>query len=98
MDDGLEAGICFVGAHGNSSKVLEIAKEILDQVPPAIHHFVDLQRHRSARALSDAHRGVARVHSLDYPVRIEGLVGQQGPKINPLNQRLHADGIKAISG
>ncbi len=98
MDDGFEAGICFVGAHGNSSEVFEIAKEILYQVPPSIHHIVDLQWHRSPCTLSDTHRSVARVYGLDNPVRIKRLVGQQGLKIDPFNQRLHTDRIKAITG
>jgi len=67
-------------------------------MPPAIHYHVDLQRHRSARALSDAHGRITRVYGLDYPVRIEGFIGQQGPEIDPFNQRLHTDRIKAISG
>ena len=36
MDDGIEALIGFVGAHGDPFELLEFAEEILDQVTPFV--------------------------------------------------------------
>jgi hypothetical protein len=41
MDDGCEALICFVGAHGDAFELLELAEEVLDQMPPFVHFGVD---------------------------------------------------------
>ena len=47
MDDGGEALVGFVGAHGDAFEFLELAEEILDQVTPLVDFGVDRQR-RSA--------------------------------------------------
>ena len=35
MDDGVEAAVCFVGAHSDALELFELAKEILNQVTPS---------------------------------------------------------------
>ena len=45
MDDGGEALVGFVGAHGDALELLEFAEEVLDQVTP----FVDLGVERQGR-------------------------------------------------
>ena len=44
MDEGGEALIGFVGAHGDAFEFFEFAEEILDQVAPFVHLVVDGQR------------------------------------------------------
>ena len=51
MDDGGETLIGFVGAHGDAFELLELAEEVLDQVPPLVEFGVERQRHRPPRVL-----------------------------------------------
>ena len=44
MDDGFEALVGFVGAHGDAFELLEFAEEILDQVAPLVEFGVERQR------------------------------------------------------
>ena len=51
MDDGGEALVGFVGAHGDAFELLELAEEVLDQVAPFVDFGVDRQgRWRAADA------------------------------------------------
>ena len=44
MDHGGEALIGFVGAHGDTFELLELAEEVLDQMTPFVHLVVDGER------------------------------------------------------
>ena len=75
MDDGGEALIGFVGAHGDALELLEFAEEVFDQVAPFVHLGVDRQRHGATRMLRDDDLGAALVEVGDDGVAVESLVG-----------------------
>ena len=72
MDHRLEALVGFVGAHGDTLELLELAEEILDQVTPFVHLGVDLERGGAARMLRDHDCGAALVEVGDDLVAVEG--------------------------
>src|SRR5271166_5822990 len=77
MDHGCEAVIGFVGAQGDAFELLELAEDVLDQMPPFVHFAVDRERRNAARMLRDDDLGAARVEIGDDGVAIERLVGDQ---------------------
>ena len=83
MDDGGEALIGFVGAHGDAFELLELAEEVLDQMTPFVHFGVDRQVLGSAWMLRDDDLGSPFVEIGDDGVAVESFVGDQAPKLNP---------------
>ncbi len=53
MDHGGEALIGLIGAHGNAFELLELAEEVLDEMPPFVHLLVDGERRCAPRMLGD---------------------------------------------
>src|SRR5882757_5893454 len=98
MDDCGEALIGFVGAHGDALELLELAEEVLDQVPPLVEFSVERQRHRAPRMLRDDDLGAALVQLGDDGIAVEGLVGDQSAKGETVDERRDADRIEAVSG
>jgi hypothetical protein len=98
MDDGLKAGICLVGAHGDALELLELAEEVLDQVTPLVHLGVDRRLAGSAWMLSDHDLGPPFVEIGNDGVAVEGCVGDQSAEAQPLDQRRHADGVEPMAG
>ena len=41
MNDRSEAEVCFAGSQSDAAEVFQIAKLILDQMPPLVRPFVD---------------------------------------------------------
>src|SRR6266700_6870127 len=97
MDHGLEALVGFVGAQGDALELLEHAEEVLDQMTPFVHLGVDLERGGAARMLRDHDLGAALVEVGDDVVAVEGLVGDQGAELDPLDQRCDPHRIVALS-
>jgi hypothetical protein len=54
MDHGGETLVCLVGAHGDAFELLELAEEVLDEMPPFVHLLVDARASRSAISASKA--------------------------------------------
>src|SRR5260370_15807072 len=97
MDHGLEALVGFVGAHGDTFELFELAEEVLDQMTPFVHLGVDLERGGAARVLRDHDLGTALIEIGDDVVAVEGLVGDQRAEFDPRDERRNADGIEALS-
>ena len=98
MDEGGEACIGFVGAHGDAFEFLELAEKVLDQVTPFVHFFVDRQFAGSTLMLGDDDLGASFVEIGDDGVAVEGCVGDQCAKAYPIDQRRHADGVEPMPG
>lgn len=77
MNDGIEALVGFVGAHGDAFELFEFAEEILDQMTPFVHLGIERHRLCSARMLGNDDLGATLVHIGDEGVAVEGLVGDQ---------------------
>src|SRR5688572_22783846 len=98
MDDGGEALIGFVRAHGNAFEFLELAEEILDQVPPFVEFGVERQRRRTPRMLGDDDLGAALVQLSNDGIAVEGLVGDQSAKGEIVDERRDANSIETMAG
>jgi hypothetical protein len=61
MDDGVEAMVGFVGAHGDAFEFLEFAEEILDQMTPFIDLGIEWNGRCSPRMLGDNDLGATLV-------------------------------------
>src|ERR1700754_550808 len=97
MDDGVEAGVGFVGAHGNALELFEFAEEVLNEVTPFVHLGIERQGLGPARMLGDDDLSAALVKVGNDVVAVESLVSNQGAKLDPVDERRHADGIEAMA-
>jgi len=97
MDHGGEALIGLVGAHGDAFELLELSKEVLDQVPPFVHLLVDGERLCATRMLGNNDLGAARVELGDNGVAVERLVGDQRVEGQSLDERRHTHCVEALS-
>ena len=77
MDDGCEALIGFVCPHRDAFEFLELAEEILDQVPPLVEFEVRPHRQRPPWVLRDHDLCAALVKVGNDGIAVEGLVGDQ---------------------
>ena len=98
MDHGFEAGIELASAHGDPFELLELAKEVLDQVPPLVDLPIDLKRCLSLRHLRYDDLGAALVEFADDPVGIERLVGNQTSELDVLNKWRDTNGVISVPG
>ena len=98
MDNGCEALIGLVGAHGDAFELLEFAKEVFDQMSPFVHLGVDDERFGPAGMLRDDDLGATGIEIGNNGVAIEGLVGNRRVKLTPSDQWCDADRIEALSG
>ena len=98
MDHGLEALVGFVGAHGDAFEFLELAEEILDQVPPLVEFGIERQRHRTSWMLRDDDLGAALVEVGNNGVAVEGLVSDQAAEGDAVDQGRDADRIETMAG
>src|SRR5215218_1003431 len=85
------------GAQGNALELLQLAEEVLDQVPPFVHLGVEGERRRAARVLRNHDLGAALVQVRDDLVAVERRVGDQRPKGEPVDERRHADRVEPLS-
>ena len=98
MDDGGEALVGFVRPHGDAFEFLELAEEVLDQVPPLVELCIEQQRHRAPRMLRDDDLGTALVEVGNDGIAVEGLVGDQAPEGETVDQRSDPDRIETMAG
>jgi len=98
MDDGFEALVGFVGSHGNTLELLELAEEVLDEMAPFVHFGIERQRLGAARMLGDDDLCAALVEVSNDGVAIEGLVGDQCAEIDPIDEWRDADRIEPVAG
>src|SRR3546814_11056460 len=77
MDDGVEALVGFVGTHGDTLELLELAEEVFDQMTPLVHLGIERQGLGPAWVLGDDDLGAALVEVGNDGIAVEGLVGDQ---------------------
>ena len=93
-----KARVGFFVSRGDAPELLEIAEEILDEMAPFVHREVARDRaHPIGLGWNDGH-GASAVQFGADPVDVEGLVGQQGLEVDPLDQRRNADAVVALAG
>ena len=66
-------------------------------MPPFIHLLIYFEGLGTARMLRDDDLGTAFVEGCDDRVAVERLVPEQRTKIDPLNKRLDANSLEALS-
>ena len=77
MNGGCEAGIGFIGPHGDTFEFFELAEEVFDEMSPFIDFEIDGDRLGSTRMLGDDDLGTALVEFGDDGLAVEGLVRDQ---------------------
>ncbi len=82
--------------HSDAFELLQLAKEVLDEVPPFVDLTVDVQRFLTLWHLRDDDLGPPLVQLVNNPVRIERLVGDQSVELDTLDQRSDADRIVSV--
>src|SRR5690349_8105215 len=97
MDHGGEALIGLVAAHRDALELLELAEEVLDEVPPRVEVGIDVERLGAAGMLRDHGLGPALVQLGDDGVAVEGLVGDQAAELDARDQRRDADGVEPVA-
>ena len=97
MDNCGEALIGFVGTHGNALEFLELAEEVLDEMPPLVELGIERQGHCAARMLRDDDLGTALVQIGNDGIAVEGLVGDQTAECETVDQRSDAHRIEAMA-
>src|SRR2546429_314595 len=97
MDHGGEALIGLAGAHCDTFELLELAEEVLDEMPPFVHLLVEGERLCATRMLGDHGLGAARVEIGDDDVAVERLIGDQRVEGQSLDERRHAHCVEALS-
>ena len=96
MDHGGEALIGFVGAQRDTLELLELAKEVLDQVTPFVHVGIEGQRLRASWMLGDDGLGAALVQVRDNVIAVERRVTDQRPKGDPVDERRNANRVEPL--
>jgi hypothetical protein len=91
MDQGGEAPIGLVAAHGDALELLQFAEEIFDEMPPLITLVVDFDRFRAARMLRDDNLCAAFVEIGNDGVAVEGFVGDQSAEPDAFDERCNSD-------
>src|SRR5687767_6716341 len=98
MDEGFEALVGFVGAHGYALEFFELAEEVLDQMTPFVDLRIDGNGIGSPGVLRDDDLGTAFVQVGDDGVGIEGHVSDQPTERNAVDEGREAHRIVAMSG
>src|SRR2546429_4902946 len=97
MDHGGEALIGLAGAHCDTFELLELAEEVLDEMPPFVHLLVEGERLCATRMLGDHGLGAARVEIGDDAAAVERLIGDQRVEGQSLDERRHGHCVEALS-
>lgn len=98
MDHGGEALVCFVVSCGDSSERFEIAKQIFDQMAPAVHVEIAGNGVRPIGFGRDDGNRAPVVQFGPQPIDIEGFVGQECLEVDILDERLDADAVVTLAG
>lgn len=89
--------ISLAGAHGDALELLELAKEILDQVSPLVDFPVECARVETIAFLRDDCLCTASVQFVEKPVRIECLVRKKRFEAVIFDQVRNADNVVALA-
>src|SRR3546814_14943117 len=74
MDDVVEALVGFVGTHGDTLELLELAEEVFDQMTPLVHLGIERQGLGAAWMLGNDDLGAALVEVGDDGVDRKSVV------------------------
>src|SRR3546814_11095452 len=96
MDDGVEALVGFVGTHGDTLELLELAEEVFDQMTPLVHLGIERQGLGAAWMLGNDDIGAALVEVGDDGVAVARLVGAPRAESETVDARRHSDGVYAV--
>lgn len=91
-----EAFVGFVGTQGDALELLELAKEVLDEVSPRVELAVEWQGPCTPWVLGDDDLGATFVDIGNDGIAVEGLVGDQPAEIYALQKWLDADRVEAV--
>jgi hypothetical protein len=97
IDHGREAAVGFVGAYGDALELFEFAEEVLDEMAPFVHLEIDIEGFASPWMLGDDGFRAAHIEVLDDAVGVEGLVGNQGVKLQAFDEWRKANSVEALS-
>ena len=97
VDDGAEAEVCLVGAHGDTLEVLEITEEMLGEVAPLVEFAIERQRLCAPRVLRDDDLGAACIEIGDGPVAVEGLVGDKAAELDAVQEWPDTHRVEAMA-
>src|SRR4051812_12853803 len=98
MNDGGVAGVGLVVASGDGPELFQLGESVLDEVAPAVHLAVEADG-GLAVGLGWDHRSCPTTVKLrSEPVGVERFVVEQSAEDDTLDQRLHADGVVALTG
>src|SRR5262249_12197634 len=97
MDEGREALVGFVGAHGDAFELFEFAEEVLDQMSPLVHFLVEWKGKGASGMLGNDDFGASFVQISDDVIAVEGFVGDQGIELDVSNQRGNPHGVVAMA-
>ena len=97
MDYGGEALIGFIVARGDAAKRFEFAEEIFNQMAPTVHMEITGNGLLAIGFGWDDGEAAPFIQLGPQPIDIEGLVGEEGLKVDILDQRFDADAIMALT-
>lgn len=92
-----EARVGFVITRGDPAERFEIAKEVLDEMTPAIDFEVAGYASRPIGLGWDHGGGAALTQLGADPVGIEGLVGKERAELDVFDERLDADAVVPLA-
>ena len=98
MNAGQEASCGLVVAGGNGSELLELGKEVLDQMPGLVEVFVKGARCRAGLARGDHRRLACLGQRLEHPlVGIKGLIGNERLGLKLWEQRIGSSQVMLLT-
>lgn len=97
MDEGAEAGVGLVVARGDPPPFLEPLDAILDEMTPFVHLDVMGNGRLAVGLRGNDSQTAALVQPLAQGVVVEGLIGNEGIKIDILDQRLDANAVVPLA-
>jgi hypothetical protein len=81
-----------------SAKLLELAEEVVDQMPPFVHLEVAIEGLLSRGFWRSDGDGAPVVELGAQPIVVKGLVGEQSAERDIQNQRFDANAVEALTG
>lgn len=93
-----EAFICFVIPCCDASELFEIAEEVLDEMPPAIHGEITRNEVLAIRFRRNDGLDFLFAEQLAQTIVVESLVGQQRLHVDAFDQVWRGDAVVTLAG
>ena len=97
MEGSAEAGVRLVVAGCYPAKLLEIAEEVLNQMPPAVHGEVAWDMGGAVRLGRNDGQRPPFIEFRPDPVDVESLVGQEGIEFDAGDEWFYADAVMPLA-